>query len=142
MRDECQHKVGMTDGRWFCGKPGPCWWPRCEPEWIKEFLAKVEWTEDSIKAEFRKVLEETKVTEDAGVIVPQFIIAYRTPDAIKAWTQVQVTSLAESVYGPRMDAAMRILALKFHVEHTKHEGDRDEITTHRLAITHEHARPV
>jgi hypothetical protein len=136
---ECQHKVGMPEGRWFCGKPGPCYWPHCEPEWIKAFMEKVEWTEDSIKAEFRKVLNETLVTEDAGVIVPQMIVAYRTPDAVKAWTEVHVTALAEPVYAPRMAAAERILALKFHVEHRRRESNRDEITIHHLAITHEHA---
>jgi hypothetical protein len=114
-----------------------------DPESFKEsVLDTIEWTRDSIRQEFRKVLNDTLVTEDAGTIVPMFIQAYLTSDAVVAWTEIPVTSYAEPVYKPRLEAAARILALKFHVEQSQREGDRDEITIHRISIRHEYRRSV
>lgn len=170
MSADCPHKVTMTEGRWFCGKPGPCSWPHCEslalrqvraqllavlrsrkhttinvddPESFKEsILDVIEWTRDSIRAEFRKVLNDTLVTEDAGAIIPQFIHALAQGDGVVAWTELTVSYMSDDVYRPRLDAAAKILALKFHVEQSQREAEREHLTVYRLTIRHEYARPV
>jgi hypothetical protein len=155
MSDDCQHKVPMPEGRWFCGKPGPCYHPHCEPkqkheainvddpEAFKEsILDVIEWTRDTIRAEFRKVLNDTLVTEDAGVIVPQFIQAVTQGDGVVAWTELTVSYLSDEIYKARLDAAAKILALKFHVEQSKRESEREHLSVYRLTIRHEYARPV
>jgi hypothetical protein len=155
MSTDCQHKVPMPEGRWFCGKPGPCSWPHCEPEHKHEainvdnpesfkesILDVIEWTRDTIREEFRKVLNETKVTEDAGVIVPQFIQAVTQGNGVVAWTELTVSYLADHIYKARIDEAAKILALKFHVEQSQREANREHLTVYRLTIRHEYTRPV
>lgn len=113
------------------------------PESFKEsILDVIEWTRDTIREEFRKVLNETKVTEDAGAIVPQFIQAVTQGNGVVAWTELTVSYLADHIYKPRIDAAAKILALKFHVEQSQREANREHLTVYRLTIRHEYARPV
>jgi hypothetical protein len=140
---------------WFCGKAGPCHWPHCEPlapptpinvddpESFKEsILNTVEWTLDTMRQEFRRVMNETLVFEDAGVIVPHFVQVVAIKSTLVVWTELPVTWLAVPVYKPRIDAAVAILKKKFHVEQTQVDGDRDEITNYRVTIRYEYARPV
>lgn len=114
-----------------------------DPESFKEsILDTVEWTLDSMRTEFRRVMNETLVFEDAGVIVPHFVQAVAVKSTLVVWTELPVTAMAIEVYKPRIDAAVAILGKKFHVEQTQREGDRDEITNYRVTIRYEYARPV
>jgi hypothetical protein len=114
-----------------------------DPESFKEsILDVVQWTEVTLREHFRKILDKTLVTEDAGVIVPHYIRTYTTPRAVVAWMELEVTSTAISMYKPRLDAAAKLLAKSFHVEQSQREGDRDEITIHRIHIWYEYPRAV
>jgi hypothetical protein len=151
--NDCQHKVPTPGGGWFCGKPGPCYHPHCEPkrevinvdnpEAFKEsIMNSIQWTEASMKDEFHRWLDACDVNEDAGVRLKLPINTFRTPKGLVAWMELPISFMAEMDYFPRLDAAARNLSKLFHVEHTKREGDRDEITIHRITVRYEYDRPV
>lgn len=150
--NDCQHKVQMSEGRWLCGKAGPCYHPHCEPmrevvnvdnpEAFKESIMALQWTEASMKDEFHRWLDACAVNEDAGVRLKLPITTFLTPKGVVAWTEISVTAYAEKDYKPRLDDCARNLAKLFHVEQTARESDRDLITIHRISIRYEYDRPV
>jgi hypothetical protein len=113
------------------------------PESFKEsVLDVIQWTEATIKEAFHRELDACGVNEDAGVRLKLPITTYRKPGAVVAWMEIPVTSYAEPVYKPRLDAAATNLSKLFHVEQSQREGDRDEITHHRISIRYEYPGSV